>query len=67
VVRTVAEKLAGEAVIVQINSEVNRVLAARFRVRGVPLIVLLNKGKAVAELSGVQSADAIISWFRSRR
>jgi thioredoxin-like negative regulator of GroEL len=62
-VRTVAERVAGKAAVVQINTRDNPFLASRFAVRGIPLIMLLRGGKVVAQLVGSQSAEAILAWF----
>jgi thioredoxin 2 len=66
-VRTVAEKLAGTAAVVQVNTQENQLLPVRFAVRGIPVIVLILNGKAMAELGGAQSAEAVISWFRQQQ
>jgi len=63
-VRTVAEKLAGTAAVVQIDTQVNPALAARFGVRGIPVIMLLKGGRVVERLSGAQPVEAVLSWFR---
>jgi thioredoxin len=63
-VRKVAELLAGEAAVAQVNTEENRVLAQRFSVNGIPVLVLMKQGKVVDRLAGAQSSEAIITWFR---
>jgi thioredoxin 2 len=67
VVRNIAEKLAGQAAIVQINTQENQVIAARFGVRGIPVTMLLIHGKVVSQLAGAQSIEAVLSWFRKYR
>jgi thioredoxin 2 len=62
-VRNIADKLAGQAAVVQINTQENPVLATRFGIRGIPVIVLLNHGKVVSQLTGVQSIESVLSWF----
>jgi len=64
VVRTVAEKLAGQAAVVQINTQENQVLASRFKVKGIPVTLLLREGKVVAQLPGSQTVEALLTWFR---
>jgi thioredoxin-like negative regulator of GroEL len=66
-VRTVAERLAGEAAVIQINTEENQALAARFAVRGIPAIILLKGGKMTAQLAGAQSVEAILAWFHRQK
>jgi len=63
-VRTVAERLAGKAVVVQINTQENQALAGRFNVRGIPVIMLLKNGRVVDQLAGNQSVEAVLTWFR---
>jgi len=62
-VRSVADKVAGKAAVVQINTQDNPALAARFGVRGIPVTMLLQSGRVVDKLSGAQSVEAILAWF----
>ena len=64
VVINVAGILAGTAAVVTVNTQENRSLAQRFDVRGIPALFLLKQGRIVDQLSGAQSSDAILSWFR---
>jgi len=65
-VRNVAEKLAGRAAVVQVNTQENSVVASRFGVRGIPVIMLLKHGKVVAQLPGAHTDEAVLSWFRQQ-
>lgn len=65
-VRTLAEKLAGQAAIVQVNTQDNPNLAARFGIRGIPALVLLKQGRVIDQLTGAQPLDAVLAWFRSK-
>lgn len=56
--------LAGKAAVVQVSTEESPALAGRFGVRGIPVLHLLVKGRSIDQLSGAQSADAIVAWFR---
>ena len=58
--------LAGDAAVIEINVDHNPGLAARFAVRGVPVIHLLRGGKTVDQLAGAHPADSIVAWFRGR-
>jgi thioredoxin 2 len=62
-VRTVAERVAGKAAVVQVNTRDNPALAARFAVSSIPVIILLRGGRAVAQLAGAQPVEAILAWF----
>jgi thioredoxin 2 len=63
-VRTIAGKLAGRAAVVQVNTQDNPTLAARFGVRGIPVTMLLKGGRVIDQLEGAQTTDAILAWFR---
>ena len=65
--RKAAEMLAGSAALLQINTEENPRLAARFAVRGIPVLHLLRQGKSLDQLPGAQSAEAIVAWFRAKQ
>jgi thioredoxin-like negative regulator of GroEL len=62
----VAVKLAGKAVVVQINAQDNPVVASRFGVRSIPVIILLKQGRVVDQLPGAQPLEAILAWFQRR-
>jgi len=66
-VRKVAKILAGTAAVIQVNTQDDPGLASRFGVRGIPLLCLLRNGTVVDQLSGAQSSEAIVSWFRRHR
>ena len=65
--RTVAERLAGQAAVVQVDTQQNPSLAARFGVRSIPVTLLLKGGKVVAQLPGAQPAEQVLAWFRRQR
>jgi thioredoxin 2 len=67
VVRTVAEKVAGMAAVVQINTQDNQILASRFAVRSIPVMKLLRDGIVVSQLAGAQSVETVLSWFHRQR
>jgi thioredoxin 2 len=62
----VAEGLAGKAAVVQVNTQENPGLAARFGVRGIPALILLHQGQVVDQLSGARPAENVIAWFKRR-
>lgn len=49
---------------VQVNTDDSPELSRRFGVRGIPVTHLLRQGKSVDQLSGSQSAEAVVAWFR---
>jgi len=66
VVRTLAEKVAGQAAVLLINTQESPNLAARFGIRGIPAIVLLMQGRVIDQLAGARPLDAVLSWFKDR-
>jgi thioredoxin 2 len=66
VVRNIAEKLAGQAAVVQINTQENPALASRFSIRGIPATILFKQGRVIDQLAGAQSLDVVLSWFRRK-
>jgi len=66
VVRIVAERLAGQVAVLQINTQDNPALASRFGIRGIPALVLLKQGRVVDQLPGAQPLDAVLAWFRRK-
>jgi len=63
----VAERVAGKAVVIQINTRDNPTLAARFAVSGIPVMMLLRGGKAIDKLAGAQTAEAVLAWFHRQK
>ncbi len=59
-----AEELAGSGVVVQINTEENPQLAARFRIRGIPTVMVLRKGQVVDSTSGALDKNALLAWWK---
>jgi thioredoxin 2 len=66
-VREIAGELAGKAVVVQVNTQENPLLADRFAIRGIPALLLLEKGRVLATLNGAREKSAILAWFRENR
>jgi thioredoxin 2 len=62
VVREIARELAGKVAVVQINTEENPAMAARFAIRGIPAMLVLKRGKTVAAMSGVRPRQTVINW-----
>ena len=62
-----ADQLAGEGAVVQVNVEENPALASRIGVRGIPVVMLFNKGKVIDRIEGARSVESVLSWFRQHR
>ena len=52
------------AAVVQIDTQDNPGLAARFGVSGIPVLLLLKEGKIIDRLAGAQPADSVVAWSR---
>lgn len=60
-----AEIVAGSAAVVQVNTDQSPRLSARFTVRGIPVLLLLQKGRVVHRLQGAHPAESVVAWYRS--
>jgi len=48
----------------KLDTEQNQALGNRFQIRGIPLIILFDKGHEVARQAGAMDAGSIVSWVR---
>jgi thioredoxin 2 len=56
---TAAQRLAGKALVVKVNTEDNPDLAQRFRIQSIPTLAIFHDGREVTRAVGAQSASAI--------
>lgn len=63
-IRNVADKLAGKAAVVQINTQENPALSSRFAISGIPVVFLFRNAKVVDQLPGARSSEELLTWFR---
>jgi thioredoxin 2 len=64
VARTAAE-MAGQAIVVKVDTERYPELAARFNVRGIPNFVVLHGGRPVMQQAGAVDHNQMKSWLQS--
>ena len=64
VARTAAD-MAGQAVVVKVDTEKYPNLAARFNVQGIPNFVVLSGGRVVRQEARLVSHDQLERWLRS--
>jgi thioredoxin 2 len=64
VARTAAE-MAGQAVVVKVDTERHPELAARYQVRGIPNFAVFSQGRLVQQQAGVVGHQQMESWLRS--
>ena len=48
----------------KLDTEQHQSVGSRFQIRGIPLIILFEKGKEVARHAGAINADQIAGWVR---
>lgn len=66
VARTAAD-MAGEAVVVKVDTERYPELAARFQIRGIPYFAVFNGGRAVLQQAGLVGHEQMEQWLRSAK
>ncbi|MBP7778250.1 MAG: thioredoxin [Acidobacteria bacterium] len=64
-VASVAEELAGRALVLKVNTDDRPALGARYGVRGIPHFVVLARGQVVHQQAGVVPADEMARWLRA--
>jgi len=65
-VETAAGEMAGRGAFVQINTQENPRLAARFNIRGVPTVIVFRNGKESERVSGAMDRQNFLAWCRQR-
>ena len=64
VARTAAD-LAGQAIVLKVDSDRNQQLAARYNVRGIPNFAVFAGGKLVHQQAGLVGHDQMEAWLKS--
>ena len=60
-----AKDMAGQAIVLKVDTDKHQQLAARYGVRGIPNFVVFSGGKLVRQQAGVVGHDVMESWLRS--
>jgi thioredoxin 2 len=60
-----AKDMAGQALVLKVDTDKHQQLAARFAVRGIPNFAVFSGGKLVRQQAGVVGHDVMESWLRS--
>jgi len=63
-VQEAARELAGRGAVVQVNTEANPQLAARFNIRGIPTLILLLEGRETDRVSGAMEQTSLLAWWK---
>ncbi|QEE26970.1 thioredoxin TrxC [Terriglobus albidus] len=66
-VAEVASAMAGEAVVLKVDTEANPQLSARYQVRGIPNFIVFRNGRVVAQQAGVVPAEQMMQWIRAAK
>jgi thioredoxin 2 len=62
--RTAAD-MAGQAVVVKLDTERYPEVAGRFNVRGIPNFIVFNGGRVVVQQAGLVGHEQMEAWLRS--
>lgn len=60
-----AKDMAGQAIVLKVDTDKHQQLATRFAVRGIPNFAVFSGGKLVRQQAGVVGHDVMESWLRS--
>jgi thioredoxin 2 len=63
-VERVAAELAGQAIVIKVDTEAHPQIAARFKVTGIPNFVVLRQGRLIRQQAGVVPAEQMMGWLR---
>ena len=61
-----ARELEPQVRLIKLNSDVERAVASRLGIQGIPTMILFHGGREVARTSGAMSATQIVRWVRDR-
>jgi len=67
ILKKVKQQLGNAVKIIKIDVDKNQLLASKFSVRGVPTLILFNKGKSVWRQSGVVQATQLIDIINTNK
>lgn len=57
-----AGRLEPKARFAKLDSEAEQAIAARYRIQGIPTMIMLKQGREIARTSGAMPAGAIVAW-----
>ncbi len=61
-----ATRMSPQVRFAKLDTEQHQAVGSRFQIRGIPLIILFDKGKEVARQAGAMNAGQIETWVRQR-
>lgn len=63
VVAAVAREAAGRALVLKVNTEQNRELVSRYRIRGIPNFIVFDRGEVVRQQAGLVDGRVMLGWL----
>src|SRR6202022_163843 len=60
-----ASDMAGNAIVLKVDTEREQQLAARFNIRGIPNFAVFSQGKLVQQQAGLVGHDVMEGWLKS--
>jgi thioredoxin 2 len=60
-----AKNMAGEAVVLKVDTEAHPELAARYRVQGIPNFAVFMNGKLVQQQAGLVGHEQMEAWLKA--
>ena len=60
-----AKEMAGQAVVLKVDTDQNQQLAARYNVRGIPNFAVFANGKLVQQQAGLVDSNQMEAWLKS--
>lgn len=64
-VEKTAQTMAGQGLVLKVDTEAHPDLAARYQVRGIPFFMVFRDGQAVFQQAGVVGAEQMQGWLRN--
>jgi len=66
ILEEISEEEKDEIIIGKINVDENQNIAAKYNVRGIPTLIIFNKGNLIDTMVGVASKASIKDWISSK-
>jgi thioredoxin 2 len=64
-VQKTAQEMAGQALVLKVNTEKHPELAARYRVQGIPNFLVMSGGRVVMQQAGLVPSEQLSRWLLS--
>ena len=66
ILEEISEEEKDKIIIGKINVDENQEIAAKYNVRGIPTLIIFNKGNLIVTMVGVASKASIKDWINSK-